>query len=236
MGERSICEFVQSTHWDLQTLPLDCWCIIFLWSAFQKVWVVLVLPTILSSFGNIFTMRSSTPDLIWRKIFERTNKSAFMYFKQLFSILHSFITYFLWFKCCNNRTNSFYSKENVLSSAWKVRMEVRLLTWWILKKDSSRETCICTIELTIILSSRCYHNIFNSNMIPFVGICLPPCMLSLMSKRGYFPSIFAIPSPFPPLASKLVGSGKKKGKNKHKTHTKKLKNSHECWLVSTFWT
>lgn len=73
---------------------LDCWCIIFLWSAFQKVWLKSVLPPILSSYGNIFTMRSSTPELIWRKIFERTNESAFMYFKQLFNILHSFIIFF----------------------------------------------------------------------------------------------------------------------------------------------
>jgi hypothetical protein len=39
-------------------------------------------------------MRSSTPELIWRTIFERTNETAFMYFKQLFNILHSFITFF----------------------------------------------------------------------------------------------------------------------------------------------
>jgi hypothetical protein len=41
-------------------------------------------------------------------------------------------------------------------------MEVGLLTWWILKKDSSRETCVCKMELTMIFSSRCHHNICNS--------------------------------------------------------------------------
>jgi hypothetical protein len=55
------------------------------------------------------------------------------------------------------------------------------------------------------------------NMIPFVGICLPPCMLSLMSKRGYFPPCLQSP----PLASKLVGGGKRKEKTNTK-HTKKI--------------
>ncbi len=162
-------------------------------------------------------MRSSTPKLIWRKIFERTNEIAFIYFKQLFNILHSFITYFLWFKCCNNRTNSFYSKENVFSSAWKVRMEVGLLTWWILKKESSRETHVCKIELTIIYHQGVTTISLIQNMIPFVGICLPPCMLSLMSKRGHFPP--CLQSPLPP-PSKLVGGGKRKENTKHKTHQK----------------
>jgi len=71
-------------------------------------------------------------------------------------------------------------------------------------------------------------------MIPFVGICLPPCMLSLMSKRGYFPPCLQStpPSLSWPQSWLVVGKEKKKTNTKH---TKKIKiHMNVGWFGITF--